>query len=95
MSTPIDNLIAAVNFPAKGEYFSCVCTGWPDNSYKEDVFECLASDASRVVAKRLTNAFSDKPHVFFRPDWRFDDVSGLLEALGIGQAKADESAEQS
>jgi hypothetical protein len=84
--TKLEQMIQAVSFPRKGEFFSMVCIGWKDNSYKESIFECIASDASRVVAKRVHGGWPDSPQVFYRADWQFDDVSELLEALGIGNA---------
>lgn len=59
-----------------------------DRSYRDDIFQCLASDASRVVAKKLTGYQFKEPHIFYRPEWQFDDVSALLPALGLSDEAA-------
>lgn len=83
MKGAIEKLIQEVSFPSAGEYFSVVCVGWKDNSYKTDIFQCLASDAQRVVAKRVVGHNYSAPYIFFRPDWRFDDVSALIPVLNL------------
>lgn len=57
-----------------------------DRSYRDDIWKCLASDASRVVAQRVFGGYgpSEQPHIFYRPECRFEDVSALLPALGLG-----------
>lgn len=86
---PVDKLIQAVSFPRAGEYFSPVCTGWKDNSYKSDIMICLASDAFRVVCKKVHGySYGDAPIILTRDDWRFDDVSSLLSSLGIEKVTA-------
>jgi hypothetical protein len=91
--TAMESLIANVTFPRKGDFFSMVCTGWKDNSYKDTIFKCTASDASRVVCEVVHGAaWHTKPQVFYRADWQFDDVSALLEALGLTASPEQASA---
>jgi hypothetical protein len=55
-----------------------------DRSYRDSVFRCLASDALRVVAVRVFGGYAgDRPHIFYRPQCRFDDVSLIAPALGL------------
>lgn len=74
-------------FPAAGEFFGMCCIGWKDNSYKNTIFECLASDEYRVVAKAVAGSgiYSKDPLIFFREDWAFQDVSALLGVFNLGK----------
>jgi hypothetical protein len=61
-----------------------------DRSYRGDVWRCLASDASRVVAERIYGGSwkGEKPTIFYRPECRFDDVSLIASVLPLGNSDA-------
>jgi hypothetical protein len=80
-------------FPIAGEFFGVVCSYMQDHSYRTDIFECTGSDESRVVCKSRTHSHSSDPMIFHRSEWHFEDVSGILSALGIiDQSAAKEFA---
>lgn len=55
-----------------------------DRSYREDVFQCLESDATRVVCRKIDkDEYGKKPIVFHRSEWRIDNINHLLPALGF------------
>jgi hypothetical protein len=64
-------------FPQVNDYFSVVCIRHlSDASYRAVVFRCLAIDDKRLVGQRLSNhSTKHDPVMFYRPDWRFDQVS--------------------
>lgn len=61
-----------------------------DRSYRENIFVCIASDANRVVGKNMYGvSWVKEPKLFHRTEWRFDDVSALLPALGLVPVSGD------
>lgn len=56
-----------------------------DNSYCDDIFECLASDETVIVGKFLTeNYFQNKPITFRRSKVTFSPVGpDVVAALGL------------
>jgi len=89
----LENMINVLAFPKVGDYFSLYCTRMPsDGSYRGVIFLCTAANATRVVGRRVRPARGEEPaqveeyrHILFRQDWRFDDVTDLLPALGISE----------
>jgi hypothetical protein len=81
-------------FPSEGEFFGLVCSYMNDHSYRTDIFECTASDEKRVVGIRRTRSWSqDEQMIFHRAEWKFEDVTALLPALGFcNQKQAEEIA---
>lgn len=73
-----------------------VCTGLmdekvvmvQDNSYRDYVFECIATDDTHVVAKRVWNCFghASSAQLFVKDQVTFMPVGpDVLDALGIEQ----------
>lgn len=63
-----------------------------DNSYSEDIFLCLESDATRVIGRKVHGLmFDDKPIILLRERWRMDNVDHLLPSLGIFKEGKDGS----
>lgn len=57
-----------------------------DRSYMEDVFECIASDKLRVVAKRLTGRPAMDSYTFHRRDNWIEIISlAVLTAQGFAE----------
>lgn len=45
-----------------------------DRSYRGDVFYCMATDDSYIVAERVLGGISYEPHLFSRMDHDFDPI---------------------
>jgi hypothetical protein len=55
-----------------------------DRSYRTEIFQCLNSDATRVIGRVVHGMdFSGQPKIFHRAEWRMDDVKHLLPSLGF------------
>lgn len=67
-------------FPTKGQFFGVVFADGTDRSYREDVWECVASDEYRIVAKALMPCDYKKSIVFYRADWLIQPVSDAVIA---------------
>lgn len=82
-------LFGAVNIPTTRDEMSmggaAVKVTSIDNSYRSDIFRCLSADAIRVVGVKVSghSLSSAKPTILHRDQWRFDDVSLIVESLGI------------
>jgi hypothetical protein len=68
------------NFPEKGQFFGVVFADGTDRSYRDDVWECIASDEFRIVAKRITLSWLDGAVTFYRADWIVQPVSDAIVA---------------
>jgi hypothetical protein len=69
-------------FPKVGDYYGVICSYMNDHSYRTDIFKCIASDENRVVGMRKTRN-AGNPVILHRTEWKFEDVSALLPALGL------------
>jgi hypothetical protein len=56
-----------------------------DGSYRGDIFRCIATDDTHIVAQRAYGGWSnDKPYLFVREDATFSPVGpDVMKALGI------------
>lgn len=55
-----------------------------DHSFRQSAFKCTAADAIRVVGKFVVNDYTNKPYIFMRSEWRFDQINDdMLQELGI------------
>lgn len=79
-------------FPKAGEFFGVTHAGGTDGSYRSDVFECLASDEYRVVAKPIVPCFYKEGITFYRSDWVIQTVSDAVVATL--QVVAEERAKE-
>lgn len=66
-------------FPEKGQFFGVSHANGKDSFYRDDVFECVASDEFRIVAKPVMPSWL-KTHVFHRHDWVIQPVSDAVVA---------------
>lgn len=67
-------------FPRAGEFFGVTHAGGKDGSYRDDVWECLASDEHRIVAKPVVPSFYKNGITFYRSDWIIQSVSDAVVA---------------
>jgi hypothetical protein len=67
-------------FPKAGEFFGVTHAGGKDGSYRDDVWECLASDEYRIVAKPIRPCFYKDGIVFYRSEWIIERVSDTVVA---------------
>jgi hypothetical protein len=56
-----------------------------DGSYRADIFRCVATDDTNIVAQRVYGGYSsDKPYLFVREDATFNPVGPeVMKALEI------------
>lgn len=80
-------------FPKAGDFFGVTHAAGKDGSYRSDVFECLASDEYRIVAKPIVPCFYKEGITFYRSDWIIQSVSdavvATLQVVAEQRAKAD------
>lgn len=69
-----------VQFPARGQFFGVTHASGKDGSYRDDVWECLASDEFRIVAKPIVPSFYKNGITFYRSDWVIQSVSDAVVA---------------
>lgn len=67
-------------FPQAGQFFGVTHAGGEDGSYRDDVWECLASDEFRIVAKPVVPCFYKNAITFYRTDWIIQRVSDAVVA---------------
>lgn len=82
-------------FPTKGQFFGVTHVSGKDGSYRGDVFECVASDEFRIVAKPVMPTWINT-HVFHRDDWNIQTVSdAVVAAVQVAaEIREQEIAEQ-
>lgn len=68
-------------FPQAGQFFGVTHIGGTDGSYRSDVWECLASDDYRIVAKSITPRWNHNALTFYRTDWIIERVSDAVVAV--------------
>lgn len=68
-------------FPQAGEFFGVTHAGGVDSSYRDDVWECLASDEHRIVAKSITPSWNRNAMTFYRTEWVIERVSNAVVAV--------------
>lgn len=55
-----------------------------DRDYRQSVFKCMESDATRIVCREIgRDPLIDKPIIFHRSEWRIDNIDHLLPSLGF------------
>jgi hypothetical protein len=79
-------------FPKAGDFFGVTHAAGKDGSYRSDVFECLASDEYRIVAKPIVPCFYKDGITFYRSDWIIQTVSDAVVATL--QVVAEERAKE-
>jgi len=67
-------------FPQAGQFFGVTYADGTDGSYRDDVFECIASDEFRIVAKPIKPCFYKDGIVFHRTQWVIEHVSDAVVA---------------
>jgi hypothetical protein len=67
-------------FPQVGQFFGVTHSNGTDGSYRDDVWECLASDEHRIVAKPIRPCFYKDGIVFYRSEWIIERVSDAVVA---------------
>jgi len=67
-------------FPKAGEFFGVTHANGKDGSYRDDVWECLASDEFRIVARTIIPCFYKDATTFYRADWVIEPVSDHVVA---------------
>lgn len=84
-----------IKFPEKGQFFGVTHASGKDGSYRGDVFECVASDEFRIVAKPVMPTWINS-HVFYRSDWVIQTVSdAVVAAVQVAaEIRVQEIAEQ-
>jgi hypothetical protein len=71
--------MSEVQFPERGQFFGVTHAGGKDGSFRDDVWECIASDEFRIVAKPVMPSWL-KTHVFYRSEWVIQSVSDTVVA---------------
>lgn len=85
-------IIQELSFPGPGDFFAISSIDKSDKSYRENIFQCLESDATRVVARNVHGyEYGNGVKIFHRIEWRIDNVNHLLPALGFSVNKGTES----
>ena len=61
-----------------------------DGSYKEDIFQCIATDDTHVVCKRMFGGFSrDRSYLFCKDDYTFSPVGPTVLAVMQSEFSAE------
>lgn len=97
-----DKLKKDLLFPIKGDYFAVITldksrdtiggegvkTVQSDRSYRNYIFKCVAADTLCVVGIPVVGPSESKPIIFFRTDYRFDNVDNLKKMwIGVDMFK--------
>lgn len=83
-----------VQFPERGQFLGVTHASGKDGSYRDDVWECLASDEFRIVAKPIVPSFYKNGITFYRSDWIIESVSDAVVATlqVVAEQRAQEKA---
>jgi len=73
------NCKCSIEFPSCGDRFG-VRNNRGDRSYLDSVFECIASDIHKIVAKKIKGYVygTENNYVFDRSDWQIQKLSDCV-----------------